>query len=558
MAPTAASGAAPPKASNRHLGLLGVLAFAALGFTVYASVGADPRDAVSSDQRGDRQFTTTPASFPTPLSRAGDSAVAPQQGAHEPSHQASAPQRESAANGGTEPNKGRNRAADSKACTLASDPRVPPSVQTLCSVTTRRVQAQLTAFFHGELDPLRVFVEDADVRPMQGGPCEKLFNRAFNKREAHDNPYASKFAAELLIPIAMQHTAYSVKDPEEANFFLAASCVMGQGQQGQHTVVAADLVRERYGTYWERNGGRDHGFVLTADHGPCLLFRERMGSQNDFFKYKRKRWQTDAIKGATLLVNEGSLHGGCYDPTKDIVVPTSVVHNPEPLRCARDGDAGEGPPVQHLAFLGGLSSSTLRLHIRNHYAEDADFFTPEGRIEHSEYLCHMAASAFCLCPRGQAAWSPRLEESIYAGCVPVIIADDYEPPLAHVLDYSAFAVRVLQDDVPQLKAILQAVSAERLQQLRRNVRAVRGVFRYLGYASTPPEGSGDSDSEARAAHGNDVTPLIAFELWRQVNSVRNVTSHQVWSPRDKVGFDVFPASTLAHGGPAEKKEAARR
>lgn len=430
-------------------------------------------------------------------------------------------------------------------CALSSHPQVPPSVRPLCAVTWPRVQEQLLAFFQGELSPLRVYVEDADDHPLQGGPCEKLFHRAFNKREAHDNPYASKFAAELLIPVALQHTSYIVQQPEDANFFLAASCIMGQGQQGQHTAVAARLVRERYGEYWRRQGGRDHGFVLTADHGPCLLFRERMGVQNDFFRFKRKRWQDEEQKNAVLLVNEGSLHGGCYTPAKDIVVPTSVVHEAEPLRCARDGDNGEGPPIEHLAFLGGLSSSTLRQHIRDQYAGDPEFYTPEERIDHSEYLCHMAASAFCLCPRGQAAWSPRLEESIYAGCVPVVIADDYEPPLAHVLNYATFAVRVKQDDVPQLKAILQSVSASRLDMLRRNVRRVRSVFRYLGYDSTPSSGSsGNSDAETREAHRNDVTPLIAFELWRHVNNVRNVTSRQVWSPQDRVGFDVFPPLVL--------------
>lgn len=442
-----------------------------------------------------------------------------------------------------------------RACRLTTLATAPPTVRGLCNVTSPNVQAQLVLFFSSSTPKLRVFIEDADVRPLVGGPCEKLFFRAFNKREAHDNPYAAKFAAELLIPAALAESPYVTTDRTTANFFLAASCIMGQGQQGQHTAVATRLVRERYADLWERHGGRDHAFILTADHGPCLLYRERMGSQNDFFRYKRKRWQEESLRQSTLLMNEGSLHGGCYDPRKDLIVPTAVVHAAEPLVCPGVGgavrnEADELP--RHLAFLGGLSSSTLRQHIIDTYAGDSDFFTPEGRVEHTAYLCHMAESAFCLCPRGQASWSPRLEESIYAGCVPVIIADDYEPPLAHVLDYSTFSLRVLQDDVPNLKAILQRVTPAQLAALRRNVRAVRPAFRYLGYiakseydAESSEENGSNADAVARAAHENDVTPLLAFELWRLIEGNRNVSTRQIFGPRDEGGPQVLIPATLA-------------
>ena len=64
------------------------------------------------------------------------------------------------------------------------------------------------------------------------------------------------------------------------------------------------------------------------------------------------------------------------------------------------------------------------------------------RVSHHEYLCMMAQSVFCLVPRGQAAWSPRLDEAVYAGCIPVIIADGYDPPFSAILNYSLFSVRI--------------------------------------------------------------------------------------------------------------------
>ena len=89
----------------------------------------------------------------------------------------------------------------------------------------------------------------------------------------------------------------------------------------------------------------------------------------------------------------------------------------------------------------------------------------------------MAQSVFCLVPRGQAAWSPRLDEAVYAGCIPVIIADGYDPPFSAVLNYSLFSVRVNETELVGgresiadksskfglgLKSILSAITEVRL------------------------------------------------------------------------------------------------
>lgn len=65
----------------------------------------------------------------------------------------------------------------------------------------------------------------------------------------------------------------------------------------------------------------------------------------------------------------------------------------------------------------------------------------------SDYMCAMSDAVFCLAPRGQAAWSPRLDEAIAAGCIPVIIADFYDPPFQGVFEYAAFSVRISESDV---------------------------------------------------------------------------------------------------------------
>ena len=45
----------------------------------------------------------------------------------------------------------------------------------------------------------------------------------------------------------------------------------------------------------------------------------------------------------------------------------------------------------------------------------------------------MGDSRFCLVPRGRAAWSVRFFETLWAGCVPVLLSDHYEVP--YINDY---------------------------------------------------------------------------------------------------------------------------
>lgn len=149
-----------------------------------------------------------------------------------------------------------------------------------------------------------------------------------------------------------------------------------------------------------------------------------------------------------------------------------------------------------MMFLAGKASSPVRTQIWQLLAGDPALHSPTG-LSHAEYLCAMASSVFCLAPRGHAAWSPRLDEALASGCIPVIIADSYTPPFADVLDYSAFAVSVPQAEVPRLKEILAAITPAQRAQLLANGARAAPVFRY-NHPSMP--------------YGGDATPLIVFQV----------------------------------------------
>ena len=59
----------------------------------------------------------------------------------------------------------------------------------------------------------------------------------------------------------------------------------------------------------------------------------------------------------------------------------------------------------------------------------------------------MRKSVFCLVPRGDTPSSRRLFDAVSAGCIPVIISDDYTPAFQSALNYSRFSLRFPVDEV---------------------------------------------------------------------------------------------------------------
>ena len=199
---------------------------------------------------------------------------------------------------------------------------------------------------------------------------------------------------------------------------------------------------------------------LTGDHGPCRNSNEKVG------RYRRRKWLEPRLRSSTLLMHEGSLQNGCYDPRKDVVVPTAAM-----ARAA----GGECPaaPRTVLAYFAGKPDSEVRRELIKMAPTTKGRLLVPGRSSHRDYLCAMAAAKFCLAPRGNAAWSPRLDEGIAMGCIPVLIADDYDPPFHHVLDYSAFSVRIPERNATSVVSVLEQIPDQRIAALQQNLGRVR-------------------------------------------------------------------------------------
>ena len=63
------------------------------------------------------------------------------------------------------------------------------------------------------------------------------------------------------------------------------------------------------------------------------------------------------------------------------------------------------------------------------------------------YLDRKGDAHFCLVPAGTSPWTNHLYESFFAGCIPVIVSDEYDVAFADELDWSRFSIRWPESEV---------------------------------------------------------------------------------------------------------------
>ncbi|KAJ0090649.1 hypothetical protein Patl1_12493 [Pistacia atlantica] len=133
--------------------------------------------------------------------------------------------------------------------------------------------------------------------------------------------------------------------------------------------------------------------------------------------------------------------------------------------------------IPHLAFFaGGVHGPIRPILLDNWKGRDNDMKVYEYLPEGVDYYSFMLQSKYCLCPSGYEVASPRVVESIYAECIPVILSKKFVLPLSDVLRWESFSVQVKVSDIPRLKEVLTSISEEKYMKLKENLRAVRKHF----------------------------------------------------------------------------------
>ncbi|WCJ42534.1 Exostosin family protein [Euphorbia peplus] len=210
--------------------------------------------------------------------------------------------------------------------------------------------------------------------------------------------------------------------------------------------------------YFNRTNGADHFLVACHDWAP----------------YETRHHMEQCIKA---LCNADVTSG--FKIGRDVSLPETYVRSARnPLR-----DLGGKPASERniLAFYAGSMHGYLRRILLDHWKDKDTSMKifgpmPPGVASKMNYIQHMKSSKYCICPKGYEVNSPRVVESIFYECVPVIISDNFVPPFFEVLNWEAFSVILAEKDIPNLKKILQSIPDEKYLQLQLGVRKAQRHF----------------------------------------------------------------------------------
>lgn len=172
-----------------------------------------------------------------------------------------------------------------------------------------------------------------------------------------------------------------------------------------------------------------------------------------------------------VLCNANTSEG--FNPLKDVPLPEIRLYGGE-LSHKLLSPPPDNAPRNYLAFFAGGMHGPIRPILLHHWNNrDNELHVYEYLPKDLDYYSFMLNSKFCLCPSGYEVASPRIVESIYAKCVPVILSQNYTLPLSDVLRWDAFSVQVDVSDIPRLKEVLSAIPESEYRKLKDGVRAVR-------------------------------------------------------------------------------------
>ncbi|KAI3714657.1 hypothetical protein L6452_21615 [Arctium lappa] len=286
----------------------------------------------------------------------------------------------------------------------------------------------------------------------------------------HDPKLRGIYASEGWFMKLMERSRnFITKDPRKAHLFYLpfSSLKLRNASQEQnprsrkdlerHLKNYIDLIAGKY-TFWNRTNGADH-FLVACHDWAMKLTKDHMGN---------------CIRS---LCNS-NLAGG-FRIGKDTTLPATYIRSAEDPVKDLGGNLPSERPI--LAFFAGGMHGNLRPILIQHWHDkepDMKIFGPMARdiVSKASYRTYMKSSKYCICARGYEVFSPRIVESIYFECVPVIISDNYVPPFFEFLDWRAFSVFVLEKDVANLSDILRSISGEKYLEMQKRVKMVQHHF----------------------------------------------------------------------------------
>ncbi|KAH0972022.1 hypothetical protein GBA52_024178 [Prunus armeniaca] len=330
------------------------------------------------------------------------------------------------------------------------------------------------------------------------------------------------YGAQVALYESILASPYRTLNGEEADFFFVPvldSCIITRADDAPHLSMqehkglrssltleyyrkAYDHIVEQY-PFWNRSSGRDHIWFFSWDEGACYAPKEiwnsmmlvHWGNTNSKHKHSTTAYWAD---NWDAIPSDKRGNHPCFDPDKDLVLPSwksPDVNSLSSKLWARSHDKRKtlfyfngnlGP-----AYPNGRPEAFYSMGIRQKLAEEfGSSPNKEGKLgkQHAEdvivtplrsenYHGDLASSIFCGVFPGDG-WSGRMEDSILQGCIPVVIQDGIFLPYENVLNYDSFAVRIREDEIPDLINILRAYNETEIKFRLANVQKIWQRFLY--------------------------------------------------------------------------------
>ncbi|GFR49991.1 hypothetical protein Agub_g12137 [Astrephomene gubernaculifera] len=360
------------------------------------------------------------------------------------------------------------------------------------------------------------------------------------------------YAVEPLLQELFLTSEHRTFDPEEADYFFVPimwACLFDVYGWNPIPRWPADVHGPRpYGAsvmqlrtaqwlnatfpWFSRRGGRDHIWLTATDEGACSVFKDvwpgiflTHWGRTDFPHLPNSQYHADYYAAPIKHVehdgewlDQTSRAHPCFDPKKDLVIP--AFKRPEHYKRSPYMGAPQYERSIFLFFRGDLRiapgqdpeckySRCIRQTLYNmsregNWREKYNVWFGDTRNVPGDYSELLAKSVFCLVLPGDG-WSPRLEDAVLHGCIPVIIMDDVQVVFESILDVTAFSIRIAQKDLAKVVDIVQAVPEGQIRIMQNNLAKVWYRFRYLGLKMADADAAAVV-SEHRATNGGLLRP----------------------------------------------------
>lgn len=146
-------------------------------------------------------------------------------------------------------------------------------------------------------------------------------------------------------------------------------------------------------------------------------------------------------------------------------------------------------------FAGRIQNSRIRQELIDLWGNDSSMEIFSGSSSFS-YEEGFRRSKYCLHVKGYEVNTARVSDAIHYGCIPVIISNHYELPLANVLDWSKFSVIINNGEISSIKKRLLSITKQMYLTMFHNLRLVR---KHFSWRKTPS--------------GFDSFHMTAYQLW---------------------------------------------